>query len=69
VRPAVHVAQAALGQGAADPGAAALGPGAAAEEEGQDPCDMGREGLGVAAALDLAAVAAAAGPAGSQRPG
>ena len=68
-RPAVHVAQAALGQGAADPGAAALGPGAAAEEEGQGPCDMGREGLGVAAALDLAAVAAAAGPAGSQRPG
>ena len=66
---AAAVARAALGQGAADPGAAALGPGAAAEEEGQDPCDMGREGLGVAAALDLAAVAAAAGPAGSQRPG
>jgi len=65
---AVHVPQAALGQGAADPAAAALGPEAVAEEEG-GPCGMGREGLG-AAALDLAAVAAAAaGPAGSQRPG
>ena len=53
--------------GAADPAAAALGPEAVAEEEG-GPCGMGREGLG-AAALDLAAVAAAAGPAGSQRPG
>ena len=63
---AVHVPQAALGQ-AADPAAAALGPEAVAEEEG-GPCGMGREGLG-AAALDLAAVAAAAGPAGSQRPG